>query len=514
MPHVTRIKIRNYRGIAALDAKVGPGGLIAKGKNAAGKTSLLRALRAALASQDVKEDAIRLGADKAEILIDLDAVSVKRTITPSKSTLEVTADGIKRSKPAQQLDELFGNSPLDPLDLFLAKPDKRREMVLAALPIAITQEQILAWAPNVPHVPAGLTSMHGLEACARLHDHVYELRADANRAVKDIAARLKVAEDEIDALDVAPAPKGTTAETAQKAVDDARVALASLQAQRERAAKSTERLTQARDRIAGWRKQAAETRASAPARPSSAEIVEVCARIDTAARRRKQLEEELADVKRAEEEAQRERAKLEADAQAADDRARTASDLEKMAADLEQSLTDAGELAPDDFALDDAQEALDAATKTLEAVRANAAIAARRGALDDDRKALAAAEERAAALTKIVDRLRVDAPAELIAASQGIPGLGIDGETITLDGKSIDKLSGAEQMRFAVEIARRANARSKILIVDGLERLDPAQYDLFVDEATRDGFQLFATRVDAGEMVIEAIEAHAAEAAE
>ena len=61
-------------------------------------------------------------------------------------------------------------------------------------------------------------------------------------------------------------------------------------------------------------------------------------------------------------------------------------------------------------------------------------------------------------------------------------------------------------MRFAVRLAKRANAKSKILIVDGLERLDAVHGVEFVKEATTDGWQLFATRVADGELVVEAIE--------
>jgi hypothetical protein len=65
---------------------------------------------------------------------------------------------------------------------------------------------------------------------------------------------------------------------------------------------------------------------------------------------------------------------------------------------------------------------------------------------------------------------------------------------------------GKERLAFAVEIARRANERSKIIVVDGLETLDPAELEPFVREATRDGYQLLATRVEGGEAHLEAIE--------
>jgi hypothetical protein len=123
------------------------------------------------------------------------------------------------------------------------------------------------------------------------------------------------------------------------------------------------------------------------------------------------------------------------------------------------------------------------------------------------------AEARCVAIREEADRLDVivkalsnDAPAELLSQAKGIDGLSLDGDEVLLDGVRLDALCGAEQIRFCVEVARRANSKSKILICDGLERLDPDSLDVFVAEATRGGFQLLATRVDRGDVVIEAID--------
>jgi hypothetical protein len=107
----------------------------------------------------------------------------------------------------------------------------------------------------------------------------------------------------------------------------------------------------------------------------------------------------------------------------------------------------------------------------------------------------------------MVDLFREELPKTLIAADNGIEGLSLVGHSILLDGVDIDMCSGMEQIEFAVELARRANAKSRILIVDGLEALDHKQYEAFVRHATRDGYQLIASRVDdRDEWAFEAIE--------
>ena len=125
-----------------------------------------------------------------------------------------------------------------------------------------------------------------------------------------------------------------------------------------------------------------------------------------------------------------------------------------------------------------------------------------------DAAALRAVAEADAALAAKLDGVVIDLTNEApksLAMVDAIPGLALNGERVTLDGKDLDALSGAEQMRFAVEVARRANAKSKIIVVDGLERIDPEQYAAFVQQATAGGFQLFGTRVAGGGLELEAV---------
>ena len=116
--------------------------------------------------------------------------------------------------------------------------------------------------------------------------------------------------------------------------------------------------------------------------------------------------------------------------------------------------------------------------------------------------------KRYIALDASVKALTNDAPRELLAgAAAGLTGLTIDGETILVDDGTgalvdIERLSTAAQMKFALTIAKSLNARSKLLLVDGLERLDPAHRAEFVALAIEGGYQLFATRVTDGPLQI------------
>ena len=67
---ITRLKIRDFRGIAAMDIAAGDVNLFG-GANAQGKTSVLDAIAAALKGK-VPIEAVRHDAERAEILVEMD----------------------------------------------------------------------------------------------------------------------------------------------------------------------------------------------------------------------------------------------------------------------------------------------------------------------------------------------------------------------------------------------------------------------------------------------------------
>ncbi len=500
---ITRIRVTSYRGIQALDTTVPAEGAVAKGKNGSGKTSLLKAIRAALAAQDIGPDAIRNGADKAEIVVDLDHLSVRRAITPKGSTLTVKEGGAPVASPQTFLRELLGSSPLDPLDLFLAPAKERRARILGALPVAVTVDDLRRWAPDVP---AGTDCAgHGLEVLGRVRKAYYDQRTAANAAAK--AARGdadRAAEAARKAAEGSP-DGGPTVDAADAALASRRGELAALEARAAEAARASERTAKTRQRVRSLRAEAETVRDMAPEPPT---------------------EDILVAARNVQREAQDEVDRLRAALAAADDRLRFAEraldvlitqqteaererahadELEAQAAELEAVLADAGPAPVGEDALDVARRAVAAADAARAGAQAAAVARAAAEAAQAAGDRAAAADAEAKRLDGIVTALTDEAPRALLASANAIPGLTIDGDDIALDGVRLDALCGAEQMRLAVEIARRANAKSKILVVDGLERVDPEQYAAFVSAATADGWQLIGSRVDRGGVVLEAI---------
>jgi DNA repair exonuclease SbcCD ATPase subunit len=509
---IHRIIVKNFRGIETMDVPIPEHGAVFKGKNGAGKSSVLNAIRAALAARDIGENAIRIGTEKAEILVDLGDVSVQRAIAASGSTLKIrrTATGDTVAKPQHFLNELLGTAPLDPADLFLEKdPKKRRAMVLAALPVRVTDEDLRSWIPKdireAYPIPAPDLGKHGLEVVGEVRKSIYDLRGAANANAKELEAQCTVASGELASKRTArPVPEATpTPDLAASAERAAAEALAQAQATAKAAALAHERTARTREQIAEFRANAiaAAEEAARIDVGDMAALQEELARLDADVER---LRAAFNDAERVRRNGADAIEKAQANVERRKRQERLEAQNKQRADELEAAIAGATE-APTPAQVEalwqrhkDAAQALDDAKRALGYQQEQAKI-------DEVRAAAKVASDRAGRLTDVVDRLTKQVPAELLARSKSIDGLGVDGDSVTLNGVAIDALSGREQLVLAVQIARRLNEKAKILICDGLERLDEEQMEIFVREATAGGFQLIGTRVASGDVVMESI---------
>lgn len=505
---ITRITIKNYRGIKALDETIPPAGVIITGKNAKGKTSVLRALQAALAALGIGGSDIRIGSDKSEILVDIDAIKealkVRRSITAKSTTLKVTnPEGDQKSKPQTLLNELLGGAAFDPLNFFLAKAEERRKLVLDAMPVEVMPDDLVKWGIDDISRAGIPVDGHGLEVIERLHKVFYERRTEANRNAKEAIAKAEAAENEADRLGAEAGPNPPTLEEAQKAHAPNVAAYQALKARTDGAAAARTATEKTRARIAELREK---HRARADATPKGPTIEEVekaeqdMKATDEAAEAARQLavlaRSTYVNLKAEHEQYVR-------SAHAFLTEAHQIEDLESSIADVDAMTVSAEELAAAKAAGELTYTGIQRAKKASEATTARTAAAHVRADAD-------AAKAKADRLHGIVEALTNDAPADVANRGEMIEGLAFDGDRILLDGVPLDGLCGMEQMEFAVKLARRANAKSKILVVDGLERLDPEQFERFCDLAIADDWQLFGTRVSGGELHFVAIEREAA----
>lgn len=498
---VSHITIRNYKGIAERELDVGEHGAIIHGRNRSGKTSILDAVRAALGGA-TSPDAIRLGADKAEIFVDLGDAAVQRIIGERGTSVEVTTGaGDERAtiaKPAAWLGKLLGAGQLDPLKLVLEKErGKQKAAVLAALPMTVTVAQLREMVPGLPDDFS--CDGHALDVVGGLRS-VYEAqRKEANALAKKLVGAAEEASSRV-GLDFG-AKEDPAADEALTAAVRRRTEIDS---QAGEAAASRRRVEHQHAKAVELQARAQATREAAPP-DNTAEVLATDAALCATENDWANAKAEAFAAESRVYAARLARQRTDSVYKEREKHMTLATDLEAEAKTILDTIASALTPAP-------TPEVREAAERAVAAARARVDL--HRQAVERDAAVLAAtvaagladgAKAAAKSLDAIVKALAQDVPAKLIASSDAIPGLGIDGDDITLDGVSLGQINDEARLRFAVKLAKRATPAVKMLITDGLERLDPDQYEAFLKEAVADGWQLLGARVDRGEIRIEAI---------
>lgn len=472
---ITRLMVKNYQGIATLEIDVPPAGGIFEGSNGTGKTSAIDAIFAALVARGIGAENVRVGAERAEILINLDDVHVRRVIRGKGGTdLAVSPD--EGLGAAGRLKTLLKASAIDPLLFYLAKPDERQRLVLDAMPVQVTHADLERWCGE-SRTDIDV-SKHGIEVLKGLRKEYEIRRATANRVVKETKMQAEVAAQKaLEAMMKPGADSKVPVPVARAAMEDAAKAHARLVGVAEGEKKSVQAGEATRTKVAALRS-----------------VCTMFTSYDAANEALSAAREEVVELKR----------KLQKAADYMDvvDRERIAL---ATADSLGETLKASGTATVTDADIDRAA-AIVAVTETQFENAKLAEVAAR--AESDKGTAEGKVDEAvlaAAALDRALVNLREVAPAELAARNDSIPGF--DFEAMTLDGIPIATLNSAKQLEFAVSLAKRMSTGVKTLVVDGLERLDREQLPRFLKMATADGWQLLGTQVSDGqELVFHAME--------
>lgn len=178
---IAHLSIKNFLKLKDIDMNPSSINVIV-GKNKQGKTSILKAIRAAFTG-DADVNSIRIGEGKAEITVELDDLNIKRTITEKGNYLDISnKQGMKMPAPQKFLDGILGTFSFNPIEFFDKKPIERKKYLLNALTLRTNAAEIGSYTGEML---AGLDyeGTHALEIVEQVRKHYYDQRTVANAEV-------------------------------------------------------------------------------------------------------------------------------------------------------------------------------------------------------------------------------------------------------------------------------------------------------------------------------------------
>lgn len=124
---IVGLEVSNIKRVSAVDIDPDKNFVVIGGNNAQGKSSVLDSITYALCGKrSLPDDPIKHGKRKAEIVVDMDDIVVKRTFSGSGTKLKVTSKNGSVSSPQKILDGLIGKLSFDPLSF--AKMDSKKQL--------------------------------------------------------------------------------------------------------------------------------------------------------------------------------------------------------------------------------------------------------------------------------------------------------------------------------------------------------------------------------------------------
>lgn len=441
------LKIQNILGVECAEIQLKPTGVtLVHGGNGTGKSSIVEALKS-LFEGGYDATLIRNGADRGEVVLVLDdQTTIRKAQVRGRKQSDVQvrpAGGLPPKRPAEFISALVDGYAADPVKFIMAKPSERVRLLLEAMPISVTAEQLQAAGITAPVDVTG----HGLEVIEALRAEIFEERTGVNRSAKDKRSH---------AAELTRALPTESLDEEQRRFGEASEQLAAI------------------DKALADRKADIKQKLEAEKKRRAEERDGIVADIDR----------QIAELQ----------TKRQAEIKACDDWAAL------VTADANRIYTEAVEKSSAERArlsgIVAASGGLVAALERAEGTRAAAQKADEEAALLEQHSALLTAQIEA------LDKLKGQ-----LASSLPIPGveIRIDGKAPALyvDGIPFDRLNKAKQVQVALRVARLRVGELPLVIMDNAECLDAETFAAFQAAAEGTGLQFLVTRVTSGPLTIE-----------
>lgn len=463
---ITRIEAVNILLFEHFELK-DPGKLtLVRGANNQGKTTVLRLLSLCVQGATDPGAVIHDGATKGAVQLGLsNGYSLRRSFTEKGQYFDLLDErGHRVPNPQKEINKIVGENrdfnPLAWIDLATSDsaPDRLRatQILLRAIDVRLTPAEFTALTAQEPPLDVDFDG-HGLLVLDALRERYAEERKEQKR----IAERL------LSAADTARA----TLPAARPAITD------------ERRSAATEAMTAARTL-----KAQIETRKMA-----SSNYAGSCDRIESAKQRER---EEVARVDLEVAEIEREIVRLQEKTQ----RRRDAQEAARQRiAQLDVDLATLSSSAPPtDAEVEEVNTTIRRANELAQSIAADEKVASR----FDDVAQLDQQHNDAAVAASIIDATIKTVDGDLRTALMKKAALPVDSLEIRegrifVGGHDIQYIAESQQIRIALAIARALKPALRVIVLDGMERIDAKTFlDVFLPEIHGDGFVYFATEVD------------------
>lgn len=139
--HIVELRVENLKRLRAVTITPDGDLVVLSGANGQGKTSVLDAIAMALGGgSQIPTEPIRRGADRAEVVVDLGELVVRRTFTAAGGGQLVVQnrEGARLQSPQTMLDALVGRLTFDPLAFSREKPARQAEILRELVGLDLT----------------------------------------------------------------------------------------------------------------------------------------------------------------------------------------------------------------------------------------------------------------------------------------------------------------------------------------------------------------------------------------
>ena len=132
---ILKLTAENFKKLSAVEITPDGNVVVISGKNAAGKSSVLDAIEAALCGGKMPKKPIKDGEVRAKVEVDMGEYKVTRKFFGASSTLVVQATGKTEPERSPQafLDKVVGNLSFDPLAFLNKQPAEQRNTLMEFL---------------------------------------------------------------------------------------------------------------------------------------------------------------------------------------------------------------------------------------------------------------------------------------------------------------------------------------------------------------------------------------------